>query len=78
MIVDGDYLFVFPSSYQRDKYMLCIDINSGNYLSKSLLLPGDPGVSTIKDGYVYETGTRKPEGYAVIEKYSIDKAVYGK
>jgi len=78
MIIDGDYLFVFPWSYQRDKYMLCIDITSGKCLSKSLLLQGDPGVSTIKDGYVYQTGTRQPGGYVVIEKYSIDKAVYGK
>jgi hypothetical protein len=78
MIIDGDYLFVFPWSYQRDRYMLCIDITSGNYLSKSLLLPSDTYVNIIKDGYVYDTGTRRPEGYAVIEKYSIDKAVYGK
>ena len=75
LLSDGNLIFAKTYEYVEGKgYVFEIfDIETGSYL-RSTYFPFDP---VIKNGYAYRIG-KSEEGFAVVEKYKIDPAVYGK
>ena len=76
LAADGDIIYAYTNKFEPGKgYLVDVfDSRSCTFFSSAFF----PFVTTtIKNGYAYVIG-KNNEGFAVIEKYKIDPAVYGK
>jgi len=75
MLIDGNFVFVMlmTSDFEPQIPYDVLDLESGEFVASVDF----SNFRLIKNGYLYQIGPDE-EGFAVIKRYKIDPAVYGR